>query len=72
MKRFASLLWRAAVAALLLTSVVGGTARADDGNGLPNVGTTILPEDPGIEPLISLPEDPGIEPIVLPEDPGIE
>ena len=52
MKRFASLLSRAVLAALLLTCVFGGVARADDrgtfGPGTPFQADEIqLPEDPG-------------------------
>lgn len=54
MKRFASFLSRAVLAALLLTCVFGGIARADDhdlyGSGDASVNGALLPEDPGIGP----------------------
>jgi hypothetical protein len=85
MKRFASLLSRAVLAALLLMSVSVGVASADtgdlsgatvdappqhdSGSGAEPALEIQLPEDPGIQ--MQLPEDPGI-PMELPEDPGIE
>ena len=54
MTRFASLLSRAVLVALLLASVLGGIARADDGvlNAFDPLQTADeqLPEDPGIQP----------------------
>ena len=52
MKRFASLLSRAVLAALLLTCVFGGVARADD-RGTSGPGTPFQADE------IQLPEDPG-------------
>jgi hypothetical protein len=53
MKRFASLLSRAVLAALLLTCVFGGVARADDGVAFGGPGTAFQADE------IQLPEDPG-------------
>ena len=54
MKRFASLLSRAVLAALLLTCVFGGIARADDG-----VSVSVAPGDTLQADEVQLPEDPG-------------
>jgi hypothetical protein len=55
MKRFASLLSRAVLAALLLSCVFGGLARADDGVTV-GPGTAFQADE------IQLPEDPGTAP----------
>ena len=47
MTRTRRLLARAAVLALLLLTLGGGIARADDGSGM--FGTATLPDDPGYD-----------------------
>jgi len=61
MKRLAPLLVRAVLASLLLVSVLGGVAAADDGQNA-NVNTTADDQGP--------PGSPGPFEILLPEDPG--